>query len=260
MRPAYAGSRFGVGRGLLLQLGLFLSPIGPESMAIHDDWNWSRSNLFFGLSFYHTGARMTYPITPLWSVTLACYNGWNSVVDNNEEKSVSAQVTYTRPDKLALSMLYFGGVERPRGALEGRAWRHVFDMHATWQALHWLAFLGHINGGTEPNHYETSSWIAGALYARVQFLSKWFVALRGDVFREQVAANAEATAASIFWPVSWVSSGTLTADFRPHERVSLRLEGRHDQAVGPMFFGGQVEGDRCCIFSGSARGSHAADR
>ncbi|MBK9071303.1 MAG: outer membrane beta-barrel protein [Myxococcales bacterium] len=37
--------------------GIFLSPIGPESIIIHDNWNWSRSNLFFGLPFYHAGAR-----------------------------------------------------------------------------------------------------------------------------------------------------------------------------------------------------------
>jgi hypothetical protein len=133
----------------LLQAGIFLSPIGPEGMAVRDNWNWSRSNLFFGLPFYHTGARITYPITNEWAVMLAGYNGWNSVVDGNDEKSISAQVTYNRPDKLALSVLYFGGVERPKGAPEGPAWRHLFDLHATWQANAWLSLIGHLNGGTD---------------------------------------------------------------------------------------------------------------
>lgn len=243
LQEAYVGYRFGIGNGLLLQAGLFLSPIGPEGIAVRDNWNWSRSNLFFGLPYYHAGVRATYSITRDWALTLACYNGWNDIVDDNDEKSISAQITYNRTDKLALSMLYFGGVERPRGAPEGRAWRHDFDVHATWQTTSWLALLGHVNGGTEPNHFGTSAWLAGALYARIRASSKFFVALRGDVFHERVPANTTGTATPIFWPVPWVASGTVTADFRPHERVSLRLEGRHDHAAGNMFFGDKVEGD-----------------
>lgn len=243
LQQGYVGYRFGIGRGLLVQMGLFLSPIGPESMAVRDNWNWSRSNLFFGLPFYHTGARLSYPLTDAWSVTLACYNGWNSVVDNNDEKSVSAQVTYTRPDKLALSILYFGGVERPRGAPEGRPWRHLFDTHVTWQARSWLGILAHANGGTEQNRFGTSAWIAGAIATRFQVHKKVFFALRGDVFRERTPQSASSSAASIFWPVPWVASGTATADVRPHDRVSLRLEFRHDEAAGNMFFGPVANGD-----------------
>lgn len=243
LQQAYVGYRFGIGRGLLLQAGLFLSPIGPEGMAVRDDWNWSRSNLFFGLPFYHTGARLTYPITPQWSVTLAGYNGWNSIVDNNDEKSISAQITYTRPDKLALSILYFGGVERARGAPEGRPWRHLFDLHATWQPHERLALIGHVNAGTEKTNFGTAAWVASALYARFRIFSKMYVALRGDAFRENAPQSASGMAAPIFWPVSWVASGTATLDVRPHERTSFRLEYRHDQAAGDMFFGANVEGD-----------------
>lgn len=243
IQQAHAGYRFGIGRGLLFQMGLFLSPIGPESMAVRDNWNWSRSNLFFGLPFYHSGARLSYPLTNAWSVTLACYNGWNSVVDNNDEKSVSAQVTYTRPDKLALSMLYFGGVERPRGAPEGRPWRHLFDAHATWQARPWLGILAHVNGGTEQNRFGTSAWVASAVATRIRLHSKVFIALRGDIFRERVAESNQGRAAPIFWPVPWVASGTATAELRPHDRVSMRLEFRHDEAADKMYFGPAVNGD-----------------
>ncbi|TKC98716.1 outer membrane beta-barrel protein [Polyangium fumosum] len=243
VQQAYTGYRFDVGRGLLVQAGLFLSPIGPEAMAVRDNWNFSRSNLFFGLPFYHTGARVTYPLSDAWALTLACYNGWNSVVDNNEEKSLAAQVTYTRPEKLALSFLYFTGVERPRGAPEGRAWRHLVDVHATLHPTNRLSFIAHVNGGTEPNRFGTSAWIAGALYARFRVSDKLFLAARGDAFHERVPESPEGTAAPLFWPVSWVASGTATADFRPHERASFRLEYRHDHAAGDMYFGGDVEGN-----------------
>lgn len=242
IQQAYAGYRFGLGNGLTVTAGVFLSPIGPESIAVRDNWNWSRSNLFFGLPFYHTGVRATYALTDEWAVTVAGYNGWNSVVDNNDEKSVSAQLTYTRDDVVA-SVLYFGGIERAPGAPEGRAWRHLFDAHVTWNATPWLSLLAHANGGFEPNDFGVSAWTAGALYARFRIVEPLFFAVRGDAFYEHVAENSVGRASPIFWPAPWVTSGTATVDYRPHERVSFRLEYRHDHAGGDMYFGGSVAGD-----------------
>lgn len=243
VQQAYGGYRFRLrGRALTVTAGLFLSPIGPESLAVYDSWNWSRSNLFFGLPFYHTGTRASYSLTDEWAVTLHAYNGWNSVVDNNPEKSVAAQVTYTTR-RLAASALYFGGVERPVGAPEGRAWRHDLDAHVTWHALDRLSVAAHANHGREANRFGVSSWTAGALYARARLGARLYVAARGDVFHERVAESPVGRAASLFWPARWVSSGTLTLDHRPHERASLRVELRRDQAADAMFFGGAVPGD-----------------
>lgn len=242
VQQAYAGYRFSLGRGLTVTAGLFLSPIGPESMGVRDNWSWSRSNLFFGLPFYHTGVRASYALSEEWSLTLAAYNGWNSVVDNNDEKSVSAQVTFTRA-RVVASALYFGGVERPRGAPEGRAWRHLFDAHVTWHAAPWLSLLAHANGGFELNEFGVSTWAAGALSARVRIVEQLFFAVRGDLFYERVAESGTGRAAPIFWPTPWVSSGTATLDYRPHARASFRLEYRHDHAGADIFFGGAVVGN-----------------
>jgi len=242
LQQANVGYRFGVGRGLTVTAGLFLSPIGPESMAVRDNWNWSRSNLFFGLPFYHTGVRASYSLSDPWVVTLGGYNGWNSVVDNNHEKSASAEITYKR-DHIAVSLLYFGGIERPQGAREGRAWRHLLDSHVTWHASPRLSLLAHANGGLEPNELGVSGWAAGAIGGRLKLLEQLFFAVRGDVFYEHVPENGAGRATPIFWPAPWVSSGTATVDLRPHERVSFRLEYRHDHAGGDMYFGGHVEGD-----------------
>ncbi len=219
--------------------GLFLSPIGPESIVVHDNWNWSRSYLFFGCPYYHTGARGTYALSDDWSFTLAVYNGWNSVVDNNKEKSLSTQVTYARAD-LDATLLYFGGVERPQGAPEGRAWRNLFDAHVRWDVLPWLSLLAHGNAGFERNRFGASRWGAGAVSVRAQAARQFFVAWRGDMFYEHVPSNAAGRATPIFWPVKWVASSTITLDYQPHAHISIRGEYRHDHAAGDMFFGGAV--------------------
>ncbi|MCC6751560.1 MAG: porin [Deltaproteobacteria bacterium] len=238
VQQAYVGYRIPVGRGLLVQAGLFLSPIGPEGIAVRDNWNWSRSTLFFALPYYHTGLRVSYPLSDRWALTLAAYNGWNSVVDNNAEKSISLQATYTRPERLALSVLYFVGVEREREAREGRAWRHLLDAHATWDVVPRLSLLLHLDGGLEPNAMGLSAWIGAALYARVKLLRWLYLAARGDALYERVPAGATA----VFYPASWVASGTGTVELRPHERVVFRLEYRHDHGARDLYFAGAVQG------------------
>jgi hypothetical protein len=211
-------------------------------MAVHENWNWSRSNLFFGLPFYHTGVRLSYALSDVWSATIAVYNGWNSVVDNNPAKSVSGQLVYSCP-KVVASMLYFGGIERPLGAPEGPAWRHLVDAHVTWHLVPWLSLLAHGNAGAEVNRFGVSSWAASALSTRFRLAPSVFVTTRGDAFFEQVATNALGRATPLFWPAPWVASATGTLDVRPHARTSFRLEYRHDEAGADMFFGGDVAGD-----------------
>ncbi|UQA55590.1 outer membrane beta-barrel protein [Polyangium aurulentum] len=243
IQQAYAGWKAPVGRGILLQLGVFLSPIGIEGMAIKDNWSWSRSDLFFGLPFYHTALRASYEITDRLAVSALVTNGWNSVVDNNAYKSVAAQITYKIPDRLSASVLYFGGVERPRDAPEGAPWRHLFDAWVQVDATRVFSVAMQANAGFELNRFGTSSWEALALYARLRPRDWLYIAGRFDRFWEQVPSNAAGTAAPIFWPAAWVSSVTATLDVRPHDNVSVRAEYRHDHADSAMFFRGDVQGD-----------------
>ncbi len=243
IQQAYVAYKAPVGKGLTFQLGIFLSPIGIEGMAVKDDWTWSRSNPFFGLPFYHTGLRATQQLTDKLALTIAVYNGWNSVVDNNPQKSVSAQFAYTESEKLLFSVLYLGGVERPAGALEGKPWRHLLDgwIQARLAAPLWIAV--HADTGFEITRFGTSSWGAGALYAQVRAASFLYLAARGDYFRERAAQSPAGAAAHLFWPGDWVASGTGTVDVRPRDNISIRAEYRHDQGAADMFFKGQVSGD-----------------
>jgi hypothetical protein len=83
IQQAYVGWDPGEDGVFSLQAGIFLSPIGFEGIAVKDNFNWSRSNLFFGLPAYHTGLMATWaPSDTVTGKAMVC-NGWNSVVDNN---------------------------------------------------------------------------------------------------------------------------------------------------------------------------------
>ncbi|HEX8111110.1 MAG TPA: outer membrane beta-barrel protein, partial [Kofleriaceae bacterium] len=224
---------------LVIEAGLFPSPIGPEVLPVKDNWNWSRSNLFFGLPFYHTGAMISHALGEGWTGKLHLYNGWNSVTDNNGTPSVAISAAYASGDTTA-QLMYFGGNERPDGAPEGKPWRNLFDAILQIPLTGDVTVMLHGDAGFEPNHYGTSGWAAGAAYAKLQLDPRLYAAVRGDAFYEKVAANSAGTASAIFWPVQWVAEGTLTLAYQPVDNASLRLEYRHDQAAGNAYFGGDV--------------------
>jgi hypothetical protein len=231
LQQAQVGYRISAAHDLTLDAGIFLSPIGVEGLAVRDNWNFSRSNLFFGLPFYHTGARATLPVGR-WTMTLGVWNGWNSVVDGNAAKTVSFQGTYTS-DRLTWSAIYMGGNERPRDAPEGHPWRHTLDTWVTWHPRPWLSLQAHVDGGFERNLLGTNAWAAGAAYARFRLHPMLHLTARGDVFREWPPEGTS----SIFWPVPWVASATGTLDLHPVQPLSVRLEVRHDRAGGDAFYG-----------------------
>jgi hypothetical protein len=223
------------GKGLTLDSGIFLSPIGPEAVPVKDNWTWSRSTLFYALPFYHAGFRATYPLSERWSLTAGVYNGWNSVTDTNGKKSISMQGLYTKPDKVTASLLYFGGAERARGSVEGEPWRNLFDSHITVTASPTLSVQAHADAGFENTTFGRASWRAAALAARIKASPWLYVAARADVL-DETTPSSRAGAAAIFFPTKRVSSLTATLDARPTGRMAVRLEYRRDSAHDPIYF------------------------
>ena len=237
IQQANVGWKAPVGRGLQLQAGLFLTPIGYEGPAVKDNFNWSRSNLFFTLPFYHAGIRASYELTDRLTATAMVVNGWSAATDSNDGKSVIAQVTYKIPDTISASLLYMGGPERPAGSPEGEPWRHLVDAWAQLDLHPRFSVAANANVGMEQNRFGTHWWRAGAVYARVQPLPFLYLAARGDAFLEDVAENAQGRASTVFFGTD-VYGVTGTVDVRPIENhLSIRAEYRHDIAGAPLYFG-----------------------
>ena len=235
LQEAWGAYRLDVAGGLLLSAGLFTSPVGPEVVPVRDNWHWSRSNLFFGLPYYHAGVTAAASVGSAWTVTAGIFNGWNAVLDGNPEKSVMVRASSDPARAWSGALLYFGGVERPAGAAEGRAWRHLVDGYAQWRASGRWTWLAHVDGGWEPNHFGTSGWLAAELGTRYQLAGPWAVAGRVDGFREWVAGSKAGRATPIFWPVDWVAAATATLEWRAEAGLLVRVEYRHDEAAAPVY-------------------------
>jgi hypothetical protein len=226
-----------------VEAGLFLSPIGPEAMAIKDHGTISRSNLFYALPFYHTGIRVERAWGKAWRTRFSVFNGWNSVVDNNQEKSIFAEVFYQPHPDLLWALAYFGGIERSASAPEGRPWRHLWDTYLQWKPWQVATFKLEADVGWESTNFGLSGWSAVGAHSKWE-LTKWlYVATQNDVFFEKVAANAMGQADPIFWPVRWVSSHAAALNLSPEEHVAFRVEVRHDRAAGDVYFRGLTRTD-----------------
>ncbi len=251
IQQAIIGYKIALGRGLLVQAGVFLSPIGPESMAVRENWMFSHSDLFFNLPFYHSGVRLTQQLSEAWSATIGVVNGWNSVVDNNSEKSIYGQLYYNRPDRLQASLLYFTGVER-NPLDRARGWRHLIDAWTTLYFGQRFAFSLHGSLGVEPQQSATAMWLAGATYVRLRILRWLQLAARGDVMWERRADLP------IFFAegMSYLASGTATLEFNVASGLLVRLEYRHDHSDGEAFFTSSGE---AALFSGRDVGTNRQD-
>jgi len=238
VQQALVGYTIPVGRGLLIEGGVFLSPIGLETLAVKDNWNFSRSHLFFQLPFYHTGLRAEQRLFKAWKLTLGVVNGWNSVVDGNDEKSVYVQTTYDKSGSVSASFLYFTGIERAP-AQPSRDWRHLFDLWMTVQPSSRFEFALHGNAGVEPVADDKAFWLAGAAYVCVHVLPVFHLAARGDVFWERKGVLPSGEPLPIFFApsdMSWLSSATATVSMDVLPGLLLRLEYRHDHSDGAVFF------------------------
>lgn len=237
LQEAYLGWNAPLLDGVLIEGGLFLSPIGMEGLAIREQWNWSRTNLFYGLPFYHTGIRLSTPLGSDLVLHAAVLNGWNSVLDNNDAKSIALWLDYDAGD-LAFHVLYFGGIERFDES-EG-AWRNLFDAWVRWSPIPELTLALHANAGFEPvpesarlpGEDPLAWWVASVGYVRVVPVSWLAITARADFFFDR--APGDRAALRIFWPTTpLMSSQTLTLQWLPEPYLSFFVEYRHDHALGP---------------------------
>ncbi|MEB3299369.1 MAG: outer membrane beta-barrel protein [Candidatus Sericytochromatia bacterium] len=220
-----------------VEAGLFLSPLGPETVPVRGNWNWSRSNLFYALPYYHTGMRTTWQLTAGHDVVFWLTNGWNAATDGVPGLSPMLQWAWRPREGLEGSLLWAASQERPLGAPEGRPWRHLLDAHATWQLDRTWAMQGHVDVGSERGNTGLAQWQAAAVALKVTPTDRWDLSLRLDGFREEALAADTLLPGVIFWSVPWVRSVTATASWRAHRDWLWRLEARHDEAAGALYPG-----------------------
>lgn len=222
---AWASVRVPVGRGLVVDAGIFSSHVGFEGFFSKDNFNYTRSWMGELSPYYQAGLRASYAFDEHWSAQLHLLNGWQLAGDNNRGKTVGAQIAWSA-DRASISLNTLIGPELPG---DDSHFRFFGDLVAQLRVLDWLTLAVTTDAALQQGPVADAHWFAAAGYARAALSKVVFVAVRVEQFEDRDGAISGAA--------QTLREGTATLEVRPVEALILKLEARHDWSSAPVFHG-----------------------
>jgi hypothetical protein len=153
--------------------------------------------------------------------------GWDNVKDNNDSKSLGAQLLYTPIPSVTMALNLMSGPEKPKNDTDQR---RSFDYWISWKTGERLTLAMNADYGNEEGDGpdgRRASWYGVAGYARVTLHERLALALRAEVFRD---SDGERTGTS-----QTIREVTLTPEWKLGKGLVLRSDLRHDWSDEPVF-------------------------
>ena len=214
-----------VGRGLLLEAGVYPSHIGLESFQTRDNWNYTRSWLGELSPYYQAGLKAALPLSEHWSAQLHLLNGWQTIADNNDGKSLGTQLAWSA-DRASFTLNGFLGPELPG---DDEDLRTMVDVLASFKLTPSFTLTAAFDAAQEERPAGDSvGWHGLGLYARyAPPASRTAFAVRGEYYDDGDGA--------ISGVAQTLKEITATLEHRPVPRLILKLEGRYDRSSADVF-------------------------
>jgi hypothetical protein len=219
-----------VGSGLPVQLGLFNSLIGEESLYAKDNFNYTRTWIADYSPYMMFGVNAIYPFSERTSAGIYLINGYFHLSHPNGEPKYGAVVSQRLGSEFTLKENVFYGPDQHETSIE--FWRLFSDSILEWKrgALEsWLSY----DAGTERIAEEAGQprvfWMGGAWASRWAISKMWSWAIRPEFYWDR---NGRLTgheqlvrAFTTTWDCRIPSPKSLT--------TTLRFEYRYDESTGP---------------------------
>jgi len=224
--------------------GKFVTLAGFEVIEARHNPNVTRSWLFGNaIPFTHTGIRAGVPVGPL-NLTLGLNNGWDNTDDNNDGKTIEAQIAYSYSGD-TITEFWFGttgyfGKEDDNGD----GWRSLLTFVGSMTVKDMLSFIVDVDYAWENNvpslGGDKATWwgIAGYVVADVHPAIN--LALRAEMFDDQegVRIGIPGTGTKVYEvtpTISIMPFKGLIAGVRYLDNMEWRFEFRWDHADEPFF-------------------------
>lgn len=264
---AYVEYIANVGNGLDIKAGRFLSIVGAESVFSKDNWNTSRGLLYtLAQPITHNGVLLSYKVSDMVDTKLGLVNGWDSSIDNNNSKTLMAQVALHPISGLDVTQNYIIGSEQTRlvrssstataGNAPDRNTRQLLDTVIAWTPIQgndrWK-ILGNFDVGWEERAASVegvSIWEGLAVMTKYDVNDWLTLAARMEYFNDNDGArignlngitgvvncpNGQATCTQPTVDATNLYEMTYTADIKLAKNLITRLEWRYDWATDPIF-------------------------
>jgi Putative beta-barrel porin-2, OmpL-like. bbp2 len=216
-----------VGKGLQINVGKFVTPVGGEVIESKDNWNYSRGLLFaWAIPYFHFGMSAKYTFNSKFALSGYLLNGWNNSVDNNSGKTTGFTAAWTPNSKFSFIENYLVG---PEQANDNGDFRHIADTVVTYSPTSKLSFMANYDYGHDhPMGALNPVWWTGiAGYIKYAPNDKWYVATRGEWFNDH---NGFSTGTA-----QKLSEFTFTLNRTLANKLISRLEYRRDMSDHNVF-------------------------
>jgi|SRR5579862_572805 len=258
-----------VGSGIKLKAGRFVTLAGAEVIKAYNNFNYNVTNsiLFgFAIPFTHTGLMASYAFTDQVSLDMGIVNGWDTVVDNNDGKSLHSGITIAPDPKFTFYQTVTYGPEQtgqfvpntvngscgsnPNGPscnpnLElyvhpGLSKRLLLTSLITIKPIDPLTFIIDYDYGNDSNSVpvngllRTAQWNGAAAYAIYNFTDSLSGCLRAEVFDDMNGARVLGPAEG--HPTGGAGTAATYYEFTPTLTYKIidglywRNEYRHDES------------------------------
>lgn len=235
VEQAFATLKMGM---FTLDVGRFVTNASDEVIETKSNWNYSRSLMFNGVPFNHTGARLSIAVTDMLTLQLGILNGVNNDPDNNTNKMFGGQIALVLPSKTNIYFNTYIGNEFPQGAAQPKDLAMLFDL-IIGQTLSDTMALSLI---FDYFKLADANWFGIGVKAKLGITENFYLAPRFE-FIQSKGGYGLANAANPAMPAgigttmtaSHVYEGTLTAAFPIQKNYEIRAEFRGDFAKDAVF-------------------------
>jgi len=227
LQQAYVTALLPVGKGLTINAGKMVTHMGAEVIESNLNPNYSRSLLFaYAVPYYHVGISTSYPVLDNLSFTGCIHNSWNTMQDNNKEKTLGATLNWTPINNLTIIENWIGGIEQP-DSVSANA-RHVFDtiINLTLSDNVFFSFNGDYGFERLPNG-DLAIWKGIAVVGKYSFCETSALALRGEVYSDPYGFTTGTT--------QELKEITITYEHKFFSNLLVRLEYRRDWSNVKVF-------------------------
>jgi hypothetical protein len=236
---AYGTYRFPLAKdGLQADFGKFASMLGYETNYAKDNQAFSRAYLFNFLPFYHSGLRLTLPVTENISLMYMLTNGVQQTEEFNDFKSNHFAAIVKPNPKLTWTVNYYFGQEQPDGGNPGGpdGFFRCFDTYVTLTPSAALSLGADVSYTTnEVNAHDPSLSLQGTgVYARYQLTRRAALGVRYERLDDE----------GLFGGIGQVlHETTLTSEHKLADGFLIRAEFRRDWSNQHFFPGRDGAGD-----------------
>ena len=232
---AYVGIRLFKDKNIWLDGGVFSSPYTNETVYSFDQLTYTRSLGAENTPYYLTGAKLTVPLGPLWTIYLYLLNGWQVIQSQHDPLDGGSQLEYKPNDKWDVNWNTYIGNEssttnpnyKRRFFLDGYVtytasakWAFTADAYSGWQQL------------VEEGLTKTRNWWNGNFCARYTFAPNNSISGRVEHYDDPYGILEKAVTNGASFKLS---SASLGYNLSVTDDAMIRVEARYFKSPAGIY-------------------------